>query len=236
MEPTSWIPDGVSSLLDVGCNVGELLVDILEQHPGVEVVGVEVNEGAIEQAVARHPHLDVRHAGAEALPFPDESFDCVTCIEVLEHLPAPLRPRALREMHRVLRPGGRLVLRVPHAGLFRWLDPNNFRFHFPRAYRRAIGPGRRDSGYTRGSEDVVWHQHFTEEELLELAGNDWDVEGVRRGALLVFPLVDIVSWPFYRLGRVEHPIFRMLLRIKKLDLSVDYGAASYDILIVLRRQ
>jgi SAM-dependent methyltransferase len=159
----------------------------------------------------------------------------VTCIEVLEHVPADLRARALAEMRRVLRPGGRLVLRVPHAGLFAFLDPNNLRFRFPRLYRRLIGRGRRDDGFDGGSSGVVWHHHFTRQELLTLAGEGWQVEAWRRGGLLITPLVDLARWPFYRTGRGDHAISLAMERLADFDLGFDYGPASIDVLLALRR-
>jgi SAM-dependent methyltransferase len=59
--------------------------------------------------------LAMVHADACDLPFEDESFDLAVCVHVLEHIPDDRQ--ALREMHRVLRPGGRAVLQVPPSDL-----------------------------------------------------------------------------------------------------------------------
>jgi SAM-dependent methyltransferase len=160
----------------------------------------------------------------------------VTCIEVLEHIPADRREAALREIHRVLRVGGRLILRVPHAGLFAWMDSNNIRFRFPRLYRGLLGRGRRDEGYENGSYGVVWHHHFSEEELVTLVGRGWTIEARRTGALLLLPLVDLLCWPFYRLRRIDNAVFRALQRVAAYDVRRDYGRLSYDILLSLRRE
>ena len=235
MHPIRWVPPDCGALLDVGCNVGELLAYAKALYPDLRVAGVEVNPAAVAEAHARFPDIEVLQAGAERLPFPDASFGCVTCIEVLEHVPEHLRKTAFGEMHRVLRPGGRLVVRVPHAGMFQGLDPNNLRFRFPRLYRRFVGAGQRDAGYSAKSDDVVWHKHFTAAELQELAGEHWELEGMRRGALLLFPLAEIVSWPLYRKRKFDSPVFRALLRLKEFDIGVDYGRASDDILLALRK-
>lgn len=235
MHPLRWIPPAAGSLLDVGCNVGELLGDCHDWYPAMRLAGVEVNAAAFEAARVRVPTADLRVAGADALPFHDEAFDCVTCIEVLEHVPEARRGSALREMHRVLRRGGRLVLRVPHAGAFTWLDPNNFRFRLPALYRSTVGRGRRDAGYGDGEGGVVWHHHFSVDELMTLAGPGWETEVLRRGGSLIFPLMEIASWPLYRLRRTESFLFRVLQRVKNLDLGNDYGSISDDVLLVLRR-
>lgn len=235
MHPIRWIPSGASSVLDIGCNAGELLAYCREVNPAIRLSGVEINPEALEKARWNLPEADLHGASAEALPFPDASFDCVTCIEVLEHIPAKLRTAALREMRRVLKPGGRLVLRVPHAGLFAFLDSNNIRFRIPKIYKAILRNGRRDAGYAGGSDDVVWHHHFNTDELRQLLGDGWEIESSRTGGLLLFPLADIALWPFYRLQRTNNALYRALHRIANFDIGCNYGKASFDILLALRR-
>jgi SAM-dependent methyltransferase len=236
MHPIRWIPAEAEALLDVGCNVGELLSYCRELYPQMQLAGVDVNRVALGIARERLPEADIQAVGAEELPFSNASFDCVTCIEVLEHIPTRLRARALAEMRRVLCPGGRLVLRVPHAGMFAWLDAANFRFRMPWLYHTLLKKGRRDAGYENGSDSVVWHHHFTLDELLNLLGSGWTLEASRTGGLLLFPLFDIACWPFYRLRRIHNGLFRALQRGMNFDIGIDYGTASYDILLVLRRE
>ena len=235
MDPLEWLPPDTRALLDVGCNVGELLTDCAVAYPEITLAGVDVNRAAIDKARVFLPTADIRHVSGTELPFPDQAFDCVTCIEVLEHIPAEKRRHALGEIHRVLRPGGSFILRVPHAGAFAWLDSNNLRFRFPRFYRAVLGKGRRDAGYESGSSGVVWHHHFTRAELIDLVGPAWQLDGERTGALVLLPLTDILCWPFYRLRRIDNPVFRLLQRIARWDVGRDYGSASFDILLRFRR-
>ncbi|MFO0950034.1 MAG: hypothetical protein U0835_02570 [Isosphaeraceae bacterium] len=136
----------------------------------------------------------------------------------------------------MLRPGGRLILRTPYAGAFAWLDPHNIRFRIPGLYRMLVGRGARDAGYDGWEHGVVWHHHFRRRELLDLAGPGWDVETLRRGGLLFAPVSEIARWPFYRKGKGTHPVCKLFERLYDLDLAVDFGALSYDILLILRKR
>ncbi|MBI1833781.1 MAG: methyltransferase domain-containing protein [Candidatus Andersenbacteria bacterium] len=74
---------------------------------------------------ATHPELD-RVADIQALPFESASFDTVLCVEVLEHVPYPAK--ALAELYRVLRPGGYIVITVPHLGYLHNEPHDYYRF------------------------------------------------------------------------------------------------------------
>ena len=93
-----YIPDG-ATCLDVGCGDGRTSGLWLRDH-GRSYIGVDVSANAISDAVAAG--LDARKIeDATELPFADESFDAVICIEVLEHL---FRPDVVAtEMLRILR-------------------------------------------------------------------------------------------------------------------------------------
>lgn len=235
MKASDHITGPVTSLLDVGCNAGVWLRDCARHHPSARLAGVEINAAALEQARQAVPSADLHHTGAERLPFPDQSFQYVTCMEVLEHLPGELRPAAFREIWRVLQPGGRFILTVPHAGWFAWLDSNNMRHRLPGLYRWTVGRGMRDANYDAKGREVEWHHHFTLPELMELAGDGWRQVTVQHGGLFIYPLMDWLSWPFYRRGIPDHPLRRLLERVGGWDYSLDFGRASYGVLLVLER-
>jgi|LakMenE01Jun11ns_1017448.scaffolds.fasta_scaffold9958929_8 SAM-dependent methyltransferase len=233
MRVRDWIKEPISSLLDVGCNDGAWLADCARWSASARLAGVDINSTAVNQARKRVPNAEIHNAGAERLPFHDASFQYVTCMEVLEHLPAALRAEAFREIHRVLRPGGRLVLTVPHAGWFTWLDCNNLRYRFPCFYNRLIHKGLRDSCYESIGREVEWHHHFNLTEIMNLAGEGWTLVAVSYGGLFVFPLMDLMSWPFYRLGKTDHLLRRLFERIAAWDYRISFGPASYGVLVVL---
>jgi SAM-dependent methyltransferase len=100
-------------ILDVGCGTGANL-EVLEEFGETE--GVDISHEAL--AFCRERGFDnVRHGAAEQLPHDDNTFDVVTALDVIEHLDDDLA--SLREMRRVLRPGGRVLLFVP-AFMFLW--------------------------------------------------------------------------------------------------------------------
>src|SRR4051794_36812515 len=100
-------------ILDVGCGTGANLL-MLSQYGDAE--GVDVSEDAL--AFCRERGLtNVKLGAAEKLPYDDDTFDLVTALDVVEHLDDDLA--GLREMHRVLRPGGRVLLFVP-TFMFLW--------------------------------------------------------------------------------------------------------------------
>lgn len=79
--------------------------------PTGSVTGLDASAGMLAQAKHLSPPSITYLVGtAESLDFEDESFDVVTSSLMLHHLPHELRVTALREMHRVLRPGGRLLI------------------------------------------------------------------------------------------------------------------------------
>ena len=90
--------------LDVGCGMGEL-AERVQRELGAEVVAVDISPRMVELTKARG--IEAMVADVQALPFPDESFDCVAANWVLYHVPD--LDLGVRELARVLRPGGRLV-------------------------------------------------------------------------------------------------------------------------------
>jgi 2-polyprenyl-3-methyl-5-hydroxy-6-metoxy-1,4-benzoquinol methylase len=104
------VPSG-GRLLEIGCACGFLLVAARER--GFTVSGVEMSRWASEYA-RRVYDLDVETGDLEHLRLPAATYDVVVMADVIEHLTEPRR--TLREIHRLLRRGGRLLLLTPDAG------------------------------------------------------------------------------------------------------------------------
>jgi ubiquinone/menaquinone biosynthesis C-methylase UbiE len=99
------------SVLDVACGTGVLTLAAAEKvGPGGSVMGLDINKGMLAVARKKAPGIEWRHGRAEALPFPDLSFDAVVSQFGLMFFDD--RQIAIQEMVRVLRPKGRLAIAV----------------------------------------------------------------------------------------------------------------------------
>lgn len=117
------VPDK-SKVLDVGCNSGEFM-RLLRDKKGCDVTGAEISLPMIE--ICKSKGLNVVLCDADKLPFPDESFDVVILMEVLEHFHEPVP--YLKEIRRVLRKGGILLGSCPHADLERYIQDDDRPHH-----------------------------------------------------------------------------------------------------------
>src|SRR3990167_7759681 len=102
-------------ILDIGCGNARDIVQIVEM--GAQVIGIDISEGMIFEAQQELTKLGfgnilLKVGDATRLEFADGEFDKILCSEVIEHIPDAAK--ALREMWRVLKPCGLLVLSTPN--------------------------------------------------------------------------------------------------------------------------
>jgi len=129
--------EGPAQILDAGCGTGGLMARLGPGHPAWSWTGVDLSPVACALARARwsaptprslgeggpagRPAPLVVEASLTALPFPDDAFDAVVSADVLYHVADD--SAALRELRRVLRPGGVLILNLPaHPWLWSYHD------------------------------------------------------------------------------------------------------------------
>ncbi len=94
-------------ILDVGCGAGRPTAQLARRLPGARLTGVDLSATQIALARREHaavPNLEFRTGDALALPFPDRSFDAAVSLASIKHWPD--RARGVRELARVVRPGG----------------------------------------------------------------------------------------------------------------------------------
>ncbi len=104
--------DGMRAL-NIWSRNGEAVDYFRRRAPQIELVNAEVSPRMIEKARTSYPNEAFVNTDLRSLPFADDEFDFILSLETLEHAPDPLG--FLRELARVLKPGGRLVLSCPPA-------------------------------------------------------------------------------------------------------------------------
>jgi ubiquinone/menaquinone biosynthesis C-methylase UbiE len=99
------------SVLDVGCGNGNFLIEVLKRKK-VAVAGIDLSEKMIDEAKIRlGSEADLRNGDSEHMPWKNSSFDVVTCTLSFHHYPNP--GAVLKEMRRVLNPGGKVIIADP---------------------------------------------------------------------------------------------------------------------------
>lgn len=101
-------------VLEIGCGTGNLALLVARRHPDARVVGLDPDPRALalarRKADRRGLALQLDRGFGDALPYPDGSFDRVLSSLMLHHLEPAQKPAMMREIARVLRPGGQLHL------------------------------------------------------------------------------------------------------------------------------
>jgi SAM-dependent methyltransferase len=207
-------PPPGGDLLDLGCGPGTYTLKMAGDYD--TVVGLDVDPPRVEAFAAAIPagkKMAALVGSAESLPFPDESFDAVTAIEVLEHVPG--LKACVSEVHRVLKPGG----------LFMFTTPNRW---FPVETHGVVIRGRRRRGLR--APFVTWvppiHRKvsgaraFTRKELFDVVTGT----GLQLvGSSYMMP-------PFDR-----HPVGRRIHRLTDAMESSPLGVFSMTHVMVFQR-
>jgi SAM-dependent methyltransferase len=101
------------TVCDLGCGPAHVARYLRER--GVKVIGIDLSPGMVEQARRLNPELDIRQGDMMSLDVPDESWAGIVAFYSIIHIPRASVARALSELGRCLRPGGRLLMSF-HVG------------------------------------------------------------------------------------------------------------------------
>ena len=222
-----WLPPEAYRVLDVGCSYGYGSAAMMAGGPaGRTVVGVERDPEAVAAAQHEYPWLTILSADAGALPVPDACADALLVLDVIEHLADPAE--AIAEARRALRPGGTLILSVPHRGPLGGLDALNA---YDRLRRRR--PSWPPLEPATGSASGV-HRHFTRGGIEALLTPAFHVDRIARTGLGLAEIVYFSSLvarvPSGR-ERVPQPAQLAHLLVYLLDDAVPWGPLGYTLTV-----
>lgn len=166
-----WQQEGLQTLLDLGCGIGRHTL-YFAQH-GFHVTAADLSQDAVNAAAAlcrEHevPSESVAFEAADmlALPFAPESFDCVFSYQVISHQDTAGVQRAIDEITRVLKPGGKVFLTLCSKEHYAFHNPQ-----FPKLDENTILR-------TEGAETDVPH-FFADKPLIRRLFHDYDLLSVR---------------------------------------------------------
>ena len=193
-------------VLDCGCGMGVYMM-MMSRLRNLNIVGVDGDVGRLEWAEREGVDARLSRVDIHSLPFASNSFDKVLMSEVLEHL-AEDRV-AMREIFRVLKPGGTLALSVPHANYPVLWDPIN------KAIEALGGRPIRQPGLVTG----LWSNHwrlYTPEALRDvIAGAGFQIEALEEQTHYAFPFIHLIV---YSIGK---PLIELNLLPERLRDSAD---------------
>ena len=201
-------------LLDVGCSIGLPVFRLAGQSPTVTVVGLSNNAAQVNEANRRSVELGLGDritfdtADALDMPYDDDSFDIVWVFETLPHLD---RLAALKEVNRVLKPGGRVVI----GDIYLNAQPNEHDLALVREHEatNAFSPFLLEHEYReviagsglelRELKDISAQTYRTGLRMNETVNERYD-ELVARYSEEIIPLLDVVRDPAGRLKEIGY--------------------------------
>ena len=107
-ETAAMVPAETASLADIGCGNGLFVNYLHQEKPWLNLMGIDRSETALKYVKTNKQAGDIA-----AIPLPDNAYDCVTCLEVIEHLPVDVYATALAELARVAQK--HIIISVPYA-------------------------------------------------------------------------------------------------------------------------
>lgn len=157
----AFAPLAGKRLLDIGCGAGALARSL--SALGADVVGVDPNAEALTLARRAVPAGTFHRAGAESLPFGDNSFEGAIFLNSLHHVPEPLMRRALEEAARVVEPEGPIVVVEPLAegSFFCALRPIEDETYVRNAAQEALRRALESGAFEQSRRiDYLRREHF----------------------------------------------------------------------------
>jgi len=190
-------------ILDIGCSMGAFESLALEGKPA-EAFGIDLDEKDLMLARENVPLAKFKAGSALELPFEKNCFDIIVMLDVIEHLPAGSEAKALLEINRVLKKGGRLLVSTPNNNLL----------------SNALDPAF-----------LMGHRHYNAVQLEKmLAESGFAVRRVETAGAFYELLAMLLYYPFKNLLRMEIPLKGFFDRKRDLEYLHKKGFVTLYIL------
>lgn len=181
-----YLPLQGTRLLELGCGSAFTTRRLAETFPIAELIATEVDRIQHQKnlQITDLPRVTFQYGGAEAIDQPDASIDAVLMLKSLHHVPGELLTQGLREIHRVLKPGGLAYISEPiYAGAFNEIlrlfnDEQQVREAAFEALRDAVASGLFDLADEIFFDSVSRFQGFAEfeERILGVTHSEFDID------------------------------------------------------------
>jgi SAM-dependent methyltransferase len=215
----------VDNLLDIGS--GRVAPDYPYLDLARRITCIDWNPRIIPPTPGK---IEIRSGNFLDMDIPKGRYDAAICADVFEHVPLEQEAAFAAACVRALRPGGLLIVSVPHAGRHAWLDPYQVK---PALHRTLARLGLYRRTYNGFCDIRKGHKHYSTEEI-ETAFAPLVPVATRRWGYLCDPLL---SWS-EGLGRKTGiaPFRNRLTRACATEFGRDYGSGSFNLAMALRKK
>ena len=182
--------DGVDSLLDIGC-ASSFMINLLGKK-SKKRFGLDFDIEKLAEGKIKFSNNHYTCGSGEALPFKNGSFEVITFFETFEHVVNELM--FLKEIHRVLKPSGVIMLSVPNRGAVEFLDIDNIVFTPILWILKKLGFFKNVSNYY-----LRYHRHYSKKKLDKLFESLFEIEKIYYGGLVANQLAFLIYKSLYLL-------------------------------------
>lgn len=218
------LPTGLETMLDVGC--GRVSPDYPYLDHAARITCVDWNPRIIEPVPDQ---IAVRSGDFLEMDFEEGSFDAVLCADVFEHVALEQEASFAAGCARFLKPGGTLVVSVPHAGTYAWLDPFEVKPFWNRVQHHLGMHPQMHNGFC----DIrKGHKHYTEAEL-RAAFAPLELTETRRWGYLYDPLASWADGLQRKLGFA--PGAARIAQACTTEYGQDFGEKSFNIAVAFTK-
>lgn len=229
------IPKNTQALLDYGSGDGHFTKKLINKAK--KIYACDVDKKTFSLNPKNYLKVDFSTVGVHCVTdYPDNSFDCITLMGVLEHVDNELI--LLKELSRILKPEGVLMVYVLNKGLLGFIDAANLKFIFPglhkfiweivyskESYKEEFIDKTKKNMFGDFTYTKKWHSHYSITELDKMA-NSFSLKREKVWYYGMFsPLLMLIEFVYYVIFKRFNPFISWLL---KSDSSISFGTLSYS--------